>query len=770
MSRRPKRKAGLRKAVVGSSGKPVVRKDSSGKKLVWGMAALNDRWKVVGVCIFLAVVIWTVFGQTLHDQFVNYDDNLHVYDNPAVKSGLTVKSIEWAFKFSHTDYWHPLDFLSHMLDCQLYGLAPAGHHLTNVLIHTVTAILLFLMLWRMTGFLWRSAFVAAVFAIHPLRVESVAWISERKDVLSGMFFMLTLGAYVRYVRHSWSLLRYLAVVLLFTLGLMSKPTIMTLPFVLLLLDYWPLRRYAPLAGRDDAGQIELARWPRARLVFRLVIEKLPLFVLSAASCVQAAIGNGPAFEIDKKLPEMLQVSNAVVSYVVYIGQMIWPVKLAVFYPFPMAGLPLWEVIGATALLVFVTVCVFVLHQRHPHLLVGWLWYLGMLVPMIGFVQAGSIAHADRYTYLPQIGLYVLLTWTAAKLCVGWRWRSWMLGGLSMVILVALIIRAHAQTAYWRNSITLWTHTLACTSDNALAHNNLGDVLLLQGDVDGAITQFHQALQINPDYVMARNNLGNALLQQGRVDEAIIQDRKALELKPDLATAHYNLANALLQRGRAGEATSQFRQALKINPDYVEAWNNLGVSLLQRDEVDEAINCYQKALRLKPDYVKAQDNLGYAYFKKGKVDEAIICYRKALRLKPDYAEACSDLGAALLRAGKTEEAVSSFQRALAFKPDFPEAQNGLAWILATSSQASQRDGKQAVELALHANRLTGGENPVFLRTLAAAYAEDGRFGDAQRSVQRALHLAQAAGQSALVEQLRGDLKLYAAGFPLHQGAK
>ena len=346
------------------------------------------RWWVLGVCVFLAAITFAVFGQTLGYDFVNYDDNLNVYDNSAVKSGLTLKSISWAFKFSQSDYWHPLTMLSHMLDCQFYGLAPAGHHLTNVLLQATVAILLFLVLRQMTGALWRSAFVAAVFAIHPLRVESVAWVTERKDLLQGLFFMLTVWAYVRYVRHSWSLARYLAVVLLFALGLMSKPTLMTLPFVLLLLDYWPLKRFVPLG--NDAHGTKPAGWRSHRpVVIRLVVEKLPLFVLSAASCVQAAIGNSPAFEINKSMPRILQISNAMVSYVAYIWQMVFPVKLAVVYPFPAGGLPFWEVMGAVILLVFISTVLFILRQRHPCFLVGWLWYLGMLVPMIGFIQAGS---------------------------------------------------------------------------------------------------------------------------------------------------------------------------------------------------------------------------------------------------------------------------------------------------------------------------------------------------------------------------------------------
>jgi tetratricopeptide (TPR) repeat protein len=804
MNQVPKQKARPEKAAALAAGTSEVKNSRALGSANWP-AGLSERWMVLWVCLFLAAITWLVFGQTLHHEFVNYDDNFYTYDNLAIKSGLTLKSISWAFTFVYPYYWQPLGLLSHMLDCQLYGLAPAGHHLTNVLLHATVAILLFLVLREMTGELWRSAFVAAVFAIHPLRVESVAWVSERKDVLSGLFFMLTIWAYVRYVRHSWSLTRYLAMVLLFVLGLMSKPTLMTLPFVLLLLDYWPLKRFVLLVAPGDAGGTKPPGWRSHRPVFiRMIVEKLPLFMLSAASCVQATIGNSPAFEINKSMPRTLQISNAVVSYVAYIWQMVFPVKLAVLYPFPTGGLPFWEVIGAVILLVFVSTVLFILRQRHPCFLVGWLWYLGMLVPMIGFIQAGIIARADRYTYLPQIGLYLLLTWAAADLCDGWRHRRVVLGSCATIILVALIFCARGQTSHWRNSESLWTHTLACTSDNAQAHYNLGVTLFQKGNVDEAFTHYQIALQINPDYVEAHINFGNALLQKGKVDEAITQYQKALQINPDYAEAHFNLGNALLKKGSMDEAITQYQKALQIKPDYAKAHLNLGNALLKKGSVDEAIAHFQKALQINPDYVNAHLDLGNALLKKGSVDEAITQYQKALQINPDYAEAQLNLdnallkkgsvdeaithsptalqinpdsakdhiilGNALLKRGSVDEAITQYQKALQINPDSIEAQNNLAWVLATTLQASLRNGRQAVELAQQANQLAGGENPIILRTLAAAYAEAGRFSDAQQSAQKAMTLAQAAGQSNLVEQLNGELKLYAAGLPFHQESK
>jgi tetratricopeptide (TPR) repeat protein len=828
-------------------------------------AGMNDRWLVAGVCIFLAAITFAVFGQTVRHEFVNYDDNFNVYDNSAVNRGLNLKGVEWAFKFSQWDYWHPLDFLSHMLDCQWYGLHAGGHHLTNILLHTATVILLFLVLRRMmslrsdnsvgatatqAGALWRSAFVAAVFAVHPLRVESVAWVSERKDVLSGLFFMLTLWAYVRYVEKSKvqspkTKVFYGLVLLFFALGLMSKPMVVTLPFVLLLLDYWPLKRFVPLATPGDVSETKSAGWRSYRpVVIRMMVEKLPLFMLSAASCMQTAnigsstIGSSTVFEGNKSLPIILRISNAMVSYVAYIWQMVCPVKLAVLYPYPVEGVPLGEVIGAVILLVFISTVLFILRQRHPCFLVGWLWYLGMLVPMIGFVQAGPQARADRHTYLPQIGLYLLLTWAAAELCTGWRHRRLVLGGLATVILAALIFCARVQTSYWRNSESLWTHTLACTSDNFIGHMNLGDALFKMGKVDEAIAQcqmalqinpdqarahinladalfkigkvdeaiaqYQQALQIKPDYAAAHINLGNALLQKGQVDEAIVHYQQALQIKPDYAEAGYNLGNALFQKGNVDEAIASYQQALNIKPDYAEAGYNLGTALLKKGNVDEAIAQYQQALKIKPDYVEAHINLGTTLLQKGKVDEAIVQYQQALQIKPNYADAHYNLGNALIQKGKIEEAIVHFQKALQLnpddaeacyklgnillqkgrvdeaithlqktlqiKPDSPDVLNNLAWLLATSPDAHIRDGVQAVKYAERACELTNYKQTIMVGTLAAAFAEAGRFDDAIATAQKACALASESGDQDLLKKNQELLAMYLKHQPYHEATE
>jgi tetratricopeptide (TPR) repeat protein len=761
MSERSKKKAGQRKAAAMHSSAPV------------SSAVLNDRWLVPGVCVFLAAMVWAVFGQTLGYEFVSYDDNQYVCENPVVQKGLTWEGFRWALTYGGIGHWHPLTWLSHMLDCQLYGLNPGGPHLTNVLLHTATTILLFLILRQMTGFLWRSAFVAAVFAIHPLRAESVAWVAERKDVLSAFFFMLTLWAYVRYAQRRtrvesresrakavpnldsglWTLDYYL-VLLFFALGLLSKNMLVTMPFVLLLLDYWPLGRLSSFTPK---------------VLFRLVVEKIPLFVLTVASCVATALVSEKLTAADK-LPLGLRLENAVVSYVTYLWQMIHPVGLAAVYPNPENYLPLWQVAGALGLLLAITGAVFALRQTRPYLVIGWLWYVGMMVPVIGFVQISYYAHADRYTYLPQIGLYLLLTWVAADLCAGWRYRRWMLGGLSTLILVALVFCARTQTSYWRNGELLWTHTVACTSDNFIGHNNLGIALRQKGSLDEAITQYQQALQIKPDFAAAHNGLGDAFFLKGSVDEAIAQFQKALEIQPNYADAHYNLGIALRQKGGLDEAITHYQQALQIKPDYAEAHNSLGDALFQKGSVDEAIVQFQKVLEIQPNYVDAHYNLGVALAQKGRLDEAIAQYQKAVQIKPDYAEAHNNLGYALLQKGRMGEAITQYQKALEIKPGFPEALNNLAWALAAAPQASLRNGSKAVELAEQANQLAGGESPMILHTLAVAYAEVGRFSDAIRSAQKANELAQAAGQPELAAQINGEIKLFEAGRPYHLESK
>jgi tetratricopeptide (TPR) repeat protein len=782
---------------------------------------LHKRWVVAGICLFLAIITWLVFGQTLHHKFINYDDDVYVYRNPEVTSGLTLKGLFWAFTHIHSSNWHPVTWISHMLDCQIYGLNPDGHHFTNVLLHTSTAIFLFLVLREMTGFLWRSALVAAVFAVHPLRVESVAWVAERKDVLSGLFFMLTIGAYIRYVRHPQSFKRYFLVCLMFVLALLSKPTVVTLPFVLLLLDWWPLKRMN-----------ESSSYPA---LLQLIVEKIPLLALSCTTCMVTFFAQADAMSF---LPLSARIANAIDSYVTYLGQMFYPVGLAVFYPYPEAGLASGRVVVDFILLLLITAVAVVARKKWPSLLMGWLWYVGMLVPVIGILQVGSQAHADRYTYLPQIGLYIGLTWAIADLCVGWRPRYVVLGSFSAATLVTLIFVAHVQASYWQNSESLWTHTLACTSDNVVAENNFGNTLLDNGNIDGAMVHFQKALQIIPNHAEAHYNLGNALFRKGDVNEAIVQYQDALQSKPNDEKTHYNLGVAFLQQGKVDEAISEFQtalhiipddvvvlnnlgnadfqhgsvdqaisnyqQALQINPNDAKIHYNLGVALAQKHDFDEAIAHFQKCLKIKPgditvmnnlgnvlflkgdintaigeflnilqikpDDANARYSLGFAFLQEGDLDGAIMNFQKTLRIKPNWAEAHYNLGNALIGKGNTEEAMVHYEKAIQIKPDYSDAQNNLAWSLATTPQASLRDGKKAVELARQANQVTRGQDLDILGTLAAAYAEAGRFNDAIQNAQKAIDLAKATGQQDQISQLNNELKLYESRLPFHEDSK
>jgi len=706
----------------------------------------------VWVCIVLVLLVVAVFGQTARFGFVNYDDPDYVSGNPVVKKGLTLQGAVWALTYGRIGHWHPLTWLSHMADCQIYGLWAGGHHLTNVALHAAVAALLFLVLRDMTGKMWRSAFVAAVFAIHPLRVESVAWIAERKDVLSGVFFMLTLWAYAQYVRRP-SRGRYVGMTLLYGLGLLSKNTLVTLPFVLLLLDYWPLQRFK-VQGSGFR-------------VRSLVVEKIPLFLLSIGSCVVTALVPEKITD-GYQLPIWLRVGNALVAYVTYLRQMMFPAGLANPYPYSPDGVPFWPAALAFVLLVAISAGVFVCRNQRPFLLMGWLWYLGVMVPMIGIVQISYYAHADRYTYLPEIGLAIAGTWAVAEWSAAWKFRRAVLGGLMVAIVGALAVCAAIQTSYWKSSEPLWNHTLAVTSNNSFAHNNLAVALLQKGDVDGAIVHLREAVAIWPDYAQAQNNLGNALLQKGRLDEAIARYQKALAIQPDNIEVQNNLGIAFFQKGLVDEAVAQYQQALAIEPDFAEAHNNLGNALYQKGRVDEAIIQFQKALAGKPDIADAHNNLGAALLQKGRVDEAIAQCQKALALQPGHAAARVNLGAALMQAGRMAEALGEYWKVLETQPENVDALNNLAWALATGPQAALRDGVSAVALAQKAVRLSGGGNPRMLRTLAAAEAEAGRFVGAAETARQALQLAAVQKNDALAATLQKELELYQMNTPMREG--
>ncbi|SRR5581483_6003475 len=556
----------------------------------------------------IVALVWFVFGQTIRFPFVNYDDPEYVVEVPQIGAGLTSAGIRWAFTNAPSPNWYPLTNISHMIERNLFGANAGGYHLTNVLLHATAAVLLFFVLRAMAGAVWRSAFVAAVFAIHPLRVESVAWVVERKDVLSGLFFMLTLGAYLHYTRRP-SVGRYVTMSILYACGLMSKPMLVTMPFVLLLLDHWPLARSTS--------------WRK------LVAEKFPLFVMSILVAAITSSGIAPVHSAADALPFSVRIANAILSYVIYIRQMFWPNDLAVFYPFPAIPFPVWQVIAAALFLVAVTIAVIALRKSRPYLFVGWFWYLSILAPVIGLVQINRQAHADRYTYLPHIGLCLALTWLIVDLTKNFAFRRQMHATASVIIIAALALTSRAQASYWSDSENLWRHTLAVTRDNAFAHASLADLLM--------------------------------------------------------------------RRGRVPEAISHSEEALRIRPNDADGENNLGLALLQ--------------------------------------------------------------------LGDERAALSHLQRCLAIDPRHMNGEINLAWVLATSGDDSVRDGAKAVGLAEDVANHAGHENVIVLRTLAAAYAESGRFSEAITTAERARELAQSQGQQGLIVDLTSALEAYRANRPL-----
>jgi Tfp pilus assembly protein PilF len=529
-----------------------------------------------------------------------------------------------------------------MLDCELFGLDAGAHHMVSVGIHAANAVLLLLVLKRMTGGLWPSAFVAGVFALHPLRVESVAWAAERKDVLSGMFWMLTLWAYARYTERP-GISRYAWALTLFALGLMAKPMLVTLPFVLLLLDCWPLKRF-----------LGLPPW-------RLLREKLPFVGLALLSSVITLVAQRGAIADMTALPAATRIANALVSYLAYIGKTLWPVGLAVIYRYP-EHLPAWKVAGATVGLVGITAAVIWKARRYPYLPVGWLWYVGTLVPVIGLVQVGQQPMADRYTYLPLIGLYVIVVWGVAEL------RSWLRLSRDVVVVGAVVVLAGCvwatsrQLAVWRNSITLYEHALAAGVRSPVIHNNLGNALAGQGKFAEAMAHYREAARLKPDSAVAYYNLGIACEDQGNFAEALAQYQEAVRLKPDYVEARNCLGAVLAKQGRAAEAIEQYREALRFRPDYPEARNNLGAVLTSVGQLAEAIAEYREAVRLRPDYADAHNNLGVVLMRVGRPAEAVAHYLEVLRLTPDDPVAHYNIGLALSALGKTNEAAAHLEKA------------------------------------------------------------------------------------------------------------
>jgi protein O-mannosyl-transferase len=882
---------------------------------------LCDHRTEMGICLFLIIATLAVFGQTISHEFVSYDDNDYVYENRHVRGGLTLESIAWAFTHDHSANWHPLTTLSHMLDCSLYGLWAGGHHSTNVLLHAAASVAIFLALRRLTGAVSRSGIVAALFCLHPLHVESVAWISERKDVLSGLFFGLTLWAYAGYAQRPFSRARYASVVALFAMGLLCKPMLVTLPFLLLVLDYWPLGRLRGRTAKDGAGTGAV---PPASLA-RLLVEKLPLMVLAAASCVVTYSVQASAGAMSEVVTPIIRVQTAVLAYVRYLAMMIWPFGLSVTYPRDRE--PMVAAIAFCGLLLAAITWGAVLWNRRGgrYALAGWIWYAGMLVPVCGLVAIGDQSMADRYTYLPLVGLFLAIVWCGA-VWLGEANEKWGLA-LAFAVIVLYAAVSTKQCGYWHDSERLFRHAVAITPENGKAHSNLGKAILdNQGPRGEAVEQFRKAIEVNPrDYVahtnlgllerengnlpgaiqhyqeaiaakpnhaMAHNNLAVAYAAMGRMAEAERTCRDALQIDADFSEAHSNLARALASQGRYQEAVPHYRRTIELSPGSAQDNLDLGIALAAQVSVEEGVEQCKTALKMDPNYVEGRNELAKIYHqwanqqsgslrlrslqaaadqwvevlrrrpndvtaakglgmvlvKEGRGEDALPYLKRAMAAEPrdletrkymafahlaakatddaagDFQEVlrqapsmlnaleCADLlrslpgqaavarnlgimfvkagrgpdsmplfelaltaephdlearkfkARALIVARKMREAMGEFREILHQDPQNQDAANTLAWIEATSADAALRNGKEAVELAQKAVAKEKCDLPELLDTLAAAYAETGRFKEAVETARKAKEAAKQGKDQPLVDSIQSRLDLYESKKP------
>jgi tetratricopeptide (TPR) repeat protein len=606
-----------------------------------------------------------VFVSAAPKSFINYDDDVYVTNNPHVRAGLHEDGVAWAFTTTTASNWHPVTWLSHMLDVQLFGLDAGKHHLVSLLLHAANTALLFLLLAQMTGAVWRSAFAAALFALHPLHVESFAWIAERKDVLSTLLWLATTAAWVRFVR-SKTAGRYATVVVLYAIGLMAKPMLVSLPFTLILLDVWPLGR---LVLRGSGAWRNLAQ---------RVVEKGPLFALSAASCFVTALAqrSGGAMQDLTRFPFPGRLANAMTAYIAYLGKAVWPAGLAVFYPYRPASLFAWSAMGAMLVLALVTAGVVFVARRAPYVAFGWLWYLGTLVPVIGLVQVGGQSMADRYTYVPLIGPFVAIAWGCGALA-GRSAPARNVGATAACAwLIALAVTSRSQLGVWRDRKVLFEHAIAVTTDNWLAHGNLGNTLFNEGDTSGAIAHFNEAIRIDPAYSEGHYNLGLAMEHLGRHDEAIAQFQRALEINPAAANAHNNLGGVYATLGRVDAALEEMRAAVRLDPTSKNARYNLANVLSQAGRDAEAVDVYTELVGLAPNDADALDRLGLALLRLERWPEAIERFRQELRLLPSSVEVHKSLGYAFARAGRMQEALGEFQEAVRLAPGDEEAVGNL----------------------------------------------------------------------------------------------
>jgi tetratricopeptide (TPR) repeat protein len=764
-------------------------------------------YKRIVLLISAALVIATfvAYEPIRHNGFVDFDDATYITRNPNIKNGITLHSITWALTKLYAVNWHPLTWLSHILDYQLFGPNPLGHHLVSLLFHISNALLVLWILYVMTGAIWPSAFVAAVFALHPLQVESVAWAAERKNLLGGFFWLLTTALYIWYAKRPGAG-RYILLFLVYGLSIMTKPVVVTLPFALLLLDYWPLGRVK--RGNDTKSRNPIK--PSAKEICRreisagwLVMEKIPLFTLSAVLCVITFIAqkSGGAVALLKHLPLNDRIANMFVSYIRYIGKTIWPSRLAVYYPHPYTGsghtnLQIVEVAVCALLFFMILVLSIYTGRRKRYIAVGWLWFVVTLLPMIGLVQVGLQAMADRYMYISILGLLIIVAWVVKDFIANNRYWKVAAAVSAALVLFTCVTLTRMQVRHWQNSITLFGHTLKVTENNTTAENNYGYALVEADRLDEAVRCLESALKRDPTLAEARINLGLAFRKQGKLNEAIACFNELIQRGQDSAKVYYNLVVALgeqknydeaikclskvmtldptypnvqyimgtllLSAGRPNEAVAYFNEMLKQNEKPVEAHYNLAVAFGMQKRPDEAIIHFTKVLELDPNYPEVHNKMGLALLETGRINEAVAHLSEALRTSKDLAEVYSNLGTAYSQMGKYDLAIENWTKAAELKPNNISALNNLAWALATVDDASVQDANRAIDYAQRVCEMTGYREPQLLDTLAASYALAGRFEEAVTTAQKAIDAAKARGQEEIASKIERRLELYRAG--------
>lgn len=683
-------------------------------------------WKTSSYLFLIIIATILVYVGTFGNGFVHFDDTVYITENPHILNGLTPSAVGWAFTAFHASNWHPLTWLSHMLDVTLFGLSPAGHHAMGLLLHILTALMLFGFLRSVNASYLIAAFITALFALHPLHVESVAWASERKDVLSAFFWFATLWGYVWYTKKT-SIVRYVVILVLFALGLMAKPMLVTLPLVLLLLDFWPLERFS--GDRKS--------------MWRIVIEKIPLFMLVLTAVVFTIIAQQEAIAPLERISIIERATNALVSYGIYLWEMFAPVALAVFYPLPKE--PQFAIaIITVCLLAAITFFVIRNMRRHPFLFTGWFWYIITLIPVTGIVQVGAQAHADRYTYIPLTGIFIMIAWGMRTFLSRFKtYQKNLVYGMAILLLVPLGIATYYQVRTWKDDVSLFTHAQAVTANNYVALNNLGLIYDQAGQTDMALELFTEALAIKPDFAEALNNLGNLMRKKGHVNEAITCFRRAVNANPRIAKIHSNLGVELAKMGNIEEARTHYLKAIELDSSSVDAIYNFGNLLVQTGQFREAVSYYRKASILAPDSCEIQNNLGLVLARTGHRDEAIAAYNRALAIKPDYAEAYNNLGILFTISGRTEDAITAYRKSLSLDTNDASAYNNLGFVLQLAGRF-----QEAADLITKAQKLAPGDFRV-LMNLSDAMKGSGNVNQAIILLHEALPLAQSAGDTMQV---------------------